>query len=116
MAATPIADRSIHLLTIEPDPVILSGLVTCLNRFPDLQVVAQAADLTSAWQILTGQIGKTVDIDLNARTVVTPYPVTGVLPIGNFSAQSLSADIQGSKVVLDGGVHLRINGRAGKGA
>jgi lipopolysaccharide export system protein LptC len=59
---------------------------------------------------------QTVDIDLNARTVVTPYPVTGVLPIGSFRAQSLSADIQGRNVVLDGGVHLRINGRAGKGA
>jgi lipopolysaccharide export system protein LptC len=59
---------------------------------------------------------QTVDVDLNARTVVTPYPVTGVLPIGSFRAQSLSADIQGRNVVLDGGVHLRINGRAGRGA
>lgn len=59
---------------------------------------------------------QTVDVDLNARTVVTDQPVTGVLPIGNFRANSLSADIQGSKVVLDGGVHLRINGRAGRGA
>jgi lipopolysaccharide export system protein LptC len=59
---------------------------------------------------------QTVDIDLNARTVVTKAPVTGVLPIGRFSANSLSADIQGRNVVLDGGVHLRINGRAGKGA
>lgn len=57
----------------------------------------------------------TVDIDLNARTVVTTEPVTGVLPIGRFAANSLSADIQGRNVVLDGGVHLRINGRAGKG-
>jgi lipopolysaccharide export system protein LptC len=59
---------------------------------------------------------QTVDIDLNARTVVTKAPVTGVLPIGRFSANSLSADIQGRNVVLDGGVHLRINGRPGKGA
>lgn len=59
---------------------------------------------------------QTVDIDLNARTVVTKQPVTGVLPIGRFAANSLSADIQGRNVVLDGGVHLRINGRAGKGA
>jgi DNA-binding NarL/FixJ family response regulator len=53
MAATPIADRSIHILTIEPDPVIRSGLVTCLNRFPDLQVSTQAENVSSAWQILT---------------------------------------------------------------
>jgi lipopolysaccharide export system protein LptC len=58
----------------------------------------------------------TVDIDLNDRSVVTNEPVTGVLPIGNFRANSLSADIQGRNVVLDGGVHLRIYGRAGKGA
>lgn len=59
---------------------------------------------------------RTVDIDLNARTVVTDQPVTGVLPIGRFSANSLAGDIQGRHVVLDGGVHLRIDGRAGKGA
>jgi lipopolysaccharide export system protein LptC len=59
---------------------------------------------------------QTVNVDLNQRTVVTDQPVTGVLPIGSFRSQSLSADIQGSKVILDGGVHLRINGRAGKGA
>jgi lipopolysaccharide export system protein LptC len=58
---------------------------------------------------------QTVDVDLNARTIVTPYPVTGVLPIGSFRANSLKADIQGRNVVLDGGVHLRINGRAGRG-
>ncbi len=53
MAETPILDRSIHILTIESDPVILSGLVTCLNRFPDLQVSAEAENVASAWQILT---------------------------------------------------------------
>jgi DNA-binding NarL/FixJ family response regulator len=61
---TPFEPQSISILAIEIDPVIRSGLVTCLNRFPDLQVVAQAEDPTSAWQVLTGQIGKTVDIDL----------------------------------------------------
>jgi lipopolysaccharide export system protein LptC len=60
-------------------------------------------------------VSQTVDVDLNARTVVTTHPVTGVLPIGNFRASSLTADIQGRNVVLDGGVHLRINGRAGRG-
>jgi DNA-binding NarL/FixJ family response regulator len=53
MAETSVADRSIHLLTIEPDPVILSGLVTCLNRFSDLQVSREAENISSAWQILT---------------------------------------------------------------
>ena len=53
MAETSVADRSIHLLTIESDPVILSGLVTCLNRFSDLQVSREAENVSSAWQILT---------------------------------------------------------------
>jgi DNA-binding NarL/FixJ family response regulator len=53
MAETPIADRSIHILTIESDPLILSGLVTCLNRFPDLQVATEAENVARAWQILT---------------------------------------------------------------
>ena len=40
-------------MTIEADPVIQSGLITCLNRFGDLQVVAEAADLADAGQVLT---------------------------------------------------------------
>jgi len=56
----------------------------------------------------------TVNIDLNRRTVSTAAPVTGKLPIGNFSAGSFKADIQGRNAVLGGGVHLRIHGRAGK--
>jgi DNA-binding NarL/FixJ family response regulator len=64
MATTPIADRSIRLLTIEPDPVILSGLVTCLNRFPDLQVSIEAEHVSSAWQILTNAGSEIGEIDL----------------------------------------------------
>jgi DNA-binding NarL/FixJ family response regulator len=60
MAESSIRDRSISILTIEADPVIQSGLITCLNRFPDLQVVAEAEDLAGAGQILT----QGVDIDL----------------------------------------------------
>ncbi len=54
----------------------------------------------------------TVDIDLNTRAVTTNAAVTGRLPIGTFRAGRLSADIQGRKMVLAGGVHLRIYGRA----
>lgn len=56
----------------------------------------------------------TVDIDLNTRAVSTEAPVTGKLPIGTFRAGRLHADIQGRKMVLEGGVHLRIYGRAGR--
>jgi DNA-binding NarL/FixJ family response regulator len=64
MAEPPILDRSIRILAIEADPVILSGLITCLNRFPDLQVSAEAEDLASAWQILTAPATETLKLDL----------------------------------------------------
>jgi DNA-binding NarL/FixJ family response regulator len=63
-AVSPLEPRSISILTIEADPVIQSGLITCLNRFRDLQVSAEAEDLSGAWQILTERIEKTVEIDL----------------------------------------------------
>ena len=62
MAESSILDRSINILTIEADPVIQSGLITCLNRFEDLQVVAEAEDLASAGQVLTQ--GVKIDIIL----------------------------------------------------
>jgi DNA-binding NarL/FixJ family response regulator len=70
MAASPIdlgaspLEQSIQILSIEADPVIQSGLVSCLNRFADLQIVAEAEDVASAWQILTAPVGETRSIDL----------------------------------------------------
>jgi DNA-binding NarL/FixJ family response regulator len=68
MAEPPIVNRSIHILAIEADPVIQSGLITCLNRFPDLQVSAEAETGSIAWQILTDALGEklhqTISIDL----------------------------------------------------
>ena len=58
----------------------------------------------------------TVDIDLNTRRVSTAEPVTGTLPIGRFSAGSFEGDIQGRRLVMSGGTHLRINGRTGRAA
>ena len=58
MAEPPIVNRSIHILAIEADPVIQSGLITCLNRFPDLQVAAEAETVAIAWQILTDVLGE----------------------------------------------------------
>ena len=56
---------------------------------------------------------ETVDIDLNSRQVTTETPVTGTLPIGSFRAGRLEGDIQGRRLVMDGGAHLRIRGRTG---
>ena len=36
------------------------------------------------------------------------------LPIGTFRADSFAGDIQGRKLVLDGGTHLRIRQGAGR--
>ena len=62
-AASGLENRSIQILAIESDPVIQSGLVTCLNRFPDLQVSADADDV-GAWQILTERVSEPIDLIL----------------------------------------------------
>ncbi len=64
MTESPIVDRSIDILAIESDPVILSGLITCLNRFPDLHVSAEAETPASAWQLLADRSGEIGSIDL----------------------------------------------------
>ncbi len=74
MSAVSPADRVIHILAIEADPLMQSGLVTCLNRFPDLRVCAEAATLTDASQILTDRSATSLAIDL----IVCGLPLGGV--------------------------------------
>ena len=62
-AAAPLA-QSIQILSIEADPLIQSGLVTCLDRFADFHIAAEAEDVASAWQILTEPVGESIAIDL----------------------------------------------------
>lgn len=57
----------------------------------------------------------TVFVDLKRRQVNTQSPVTGTLPMGDFSADRMSGDLAGQSVRLDGNVHLRINQRGGRG-
>jgi DNA-binding NarL/FixJ family response regulator len=64
MVEPPIVDRTIHILAIETDPVIRSGLITCLNRFPDLQVSGETETVSRAWEILTNSGAETGSIDL----------------------------------------------------
>ncbi len=62
--ASPLADRVINILAIEADPVMQSGLVTCLNRFPDLQVVADTETTIDGLKILTNRSAEFIPIDL----------------------------------------------------
>lgn len=52
--------------------------------------------------------GADVRVSLLDRTVVTDRPVTGTVPLGTFSANSMRADIGGKRVMLGGGTHLHI--------
>ena len=58
--ASPLVDRVIRILAIEADPVMQSGIVTCLSRFSDLDVVA-AETTTDGLKILTD---RSIEIDL----------------------------------------------------
>ncbi len=49
-----------------------------------------------------------VQVSLKNRTMDSNRGVTGTLPIGTFSAQSISADLESRTVILDGSVRLRI--------
>jgi DNA-binding NarL/FixJ family response regulator len=52
------APTSVRIMIVELDPVFRSGLLNCLNRFPDLHVVVEADSVTDAWRSL-------VDRDMN---------------------------------------------------
>lgn len=55
-----------------------------------------------------------VTVDLATRTVVSADPVSGELPMGRFSAERFTAELDGRRVVLEGRVKLRLEpGRHG---
>jgi lipopolysaccharide export system protein LptC len=49
-----------------------------------------------------------VRVDLKQRTMVSQGPASGAMRLGQFKANRLSADLGERKVVLDGGVRLKI--------
>ncbi|MFN7175621.1 MAG: LPS export ABC transporter periplasmic protein LptC [Thermaurantiacus sp.] len=55
-------------------------------------------------------------VDLNRRTVTTDEAVTGAVPLGTFRADSFAADIEGRRVVMEGGVRLRMAPGSGRGS
>ncbi|MGL4312925.1 MAG: LPS export ABC transporter periplasmic protein LptC [Sphingomonas sp.] len=52
-----------------------------------------------------------VDVDLRQRRMSSDNPVTGRLPIGSFSANSIRANIDTRQVSLRGNVRTRLNAR-----
>ncbi len=77
-------DIPIQILVVEADPVMRSGLLACLNRFPDLQAAA-AETRSSALLVLSDRGKKTTAIDL---------VLLGLSP--DYSSRELSAMLQGS--------------------
>lgn len=59
---------------------------------------------------------KEVLVDLAENRVSSTSPVSGRLPMGDFSAKRFEADLPGKRVVLEGAVKLRIQRAAGRGA
>jgi lipopolysaccharide export system protein LptC len=55
-----------------------------------------------------------ITVSLLDSTVKTNKPVTGTLPIGTFSGDSMHADINGHIVTIDGHVRLHIQPATGK--
>ncbi len=68
----------------------------------DGQLRFVAAD---GYRLDTGAVG----IDLKARTLASRRPVTGSLPIGRFSADMISANLDSRVVRLQGNARLRID-------
>jgi lipopolysaccharide export system protein LptC len=59
--------------------------------------------------------GEAIEVSINDRTVVSGQPVTGAVPLGTFRAGRFAADVEGRRVVMEGGVALRIAPRAASG-
>lgn len=72
----------------------------------DLLVIAGPVRLDSAAGYTLN--GADVRVSLLDRTVMTDLPVTGTVPLGDFRANNLRADIGGKRLQLGGGTHLHI--------
>lgn len=52
--------------------------------------------------------GARIIVDINANRIHSDQPVAGTLPMGRFRADTFDADIDGRRVILDGGVAMQI--------
>jgi len=116
-SAVPIVelDRLKATLAMAEGPAVVTAPSGQYFIEKDLLEVAGPVRLDSAAGYTLNS--QTVRIDLGTRRVTTADPVTGTLPIGSFSAGNFEGDIQGRRLVMGGGAHLRIKqgaGRAGR--
>lgn len=56
--------------------------------------------------------GDEILVDIGKSEVSSARPVSGEMPIGAFAADRFEADIRGRRIVLEGGVRLKVRGRA----
>lgn len=115
------ATSGIQKSSAEP-VVMLSGLAAEINRSSgQIRVTAPtgAFDMESNQVKVDGpvmarsQSGYSLDgagilVDINAGRVTSDQPVRGTLPSGRFSADRFEADIDGSRILLDGRASLRL--------
>lgn len=106
-----LGDLSARLAT-DTGPAVLAAPTARYDL--DSQKLQVDGPLTFATQdgyrIATSNVGA----DLNRRTLSSSSPVSGQLPVGNFSAGSLSADLNARTVTLGGRARLRIVQGGGK--
>jgi DNA-binding NarL/FixJ family response regulator len=59
-----LVDIPIQILVVEADPILRSGVLTCLHQFPDLRGATAAETRSSALLVLSERIETTTAIDL----------------------------------------------------
>jgi DNA-binding NarL/FixJ family response regulator len=97
-AASP-ADRVINILIVEADPVMQSGLVTCLNRFPDLRALA-AVETSDATLEILNQRARSIDVILLGLPLIGQSPERSYL---TFCQQVKAIDSQLAILLLTSG-------------
>lgn len=118
------AERAVQKTSTVP-VVMLTGLSARIERADgEARVTAPAGSYNLDTQMIgisgpvevRSESGFSLDsagiaVDLNRRTVTASEPVSGAVPLGTFRADSFAADIDGRRVVMEGGVRLRIASR-----
>jgi lipopolysaccharide export system protein LptC len=108
-AADPVVRMNdLSALIVMPEgPATLNADVGRYDPTRDIVDVVGPVRFVAAdgYRLDTGDVA----VDLKQRKLASSRPVAGSLPIGQFSANRISADLEGRVVRLDGQARLRIN-------